>query len=91
MGFEFLLPVILAMTVFAHVRMSGTGLGSAGPVQYILHWLYAVAEPLILRIVDRLITSTGITGSAPGMALLKNHRGNEPLLSPWRGTHHIRR
>ncbi len=71
MDFEIILPIIFAMTFFAHVRMSGTGLGTAGPVQYILHWLYAVAEPLILRIVDRLITSPGITGSAWGRAFLK--------------------
>lgn len=71
MGLEFILLILSTIAVIAHVRISGTGLGTAGPVQYILHWLYAVAEPLILRIVDRLITSPSITGSASGRALLK--------------------
>jgi len=68
---EYIVPIILAMALFAHVRMSGTGLGTAGPVQYVLHWLYAVAEPSILKIVDRLITSPGVIGSVPGRAFLK--------------------
>lgn len=68
---EYLLPIVLAIALMAHVRMSGTGLDATGPMQYFLHWLYAVAEPQILRIVDRLITSPKVTGSVPGRTLLQ--------------------
>ena len=68
---EHLILLFVAFALFAHVRISGTNLGATGPVQYVLHWLYAVAEPSVLRVVDRLITSPGIIGSAPGRAFLK--------------------
>ncbi len=66
-----LVLIFAAAALVAHVRLSGTELVPAGPVQYFLHKLYAIAEPPILRIVDFLITSRVITGTAPGRAVLK--------------------
>ncbi len=64
----YILPLIL---IAVHVRLVGKGLGHAGPVQYLLHMLYAVAEPTILRITDFLITKKIIAGSVPGRAFLR--------------------
>lgn len=64
--------IIIALALFAaHVRLVGKELGHAGPVQYLLHMLYGVAEPTILRITDFIITKKIITGTAPGRALYK--------------------
>jgi len=63
--------VILAFIFAGHVRLVEKSLDKVGPIQYFIHKLYAVIEPVILRITDYLITKKTITESAPGMALLR--------------------
>ncbi|MBP7735888.1 MAG: hypothetical protein KA369_07940 [Spirochaetes bacterium] len=63
---------IMLLTIFiAHVRLLEKSLDRVGPIQFFMHKLYAVIEPVILRITDYLITKKRITESVPGMALLR--------------------
>jgi ferredoxin len=56
--------------LLAHVGLGGNALVRVGPVQYALQWLYAVTEPTIIRITDRLIRQPWATGTLAGRALL---------------------
>lgn len=64
----FLLAIVL---IAGHVRLSEKKLTRVGPVQFLLHKLYAIIEPIILRITDRLITTNIIIGNPAGRAFLK--------------------
>jgi NAD-dependent dihydropyrimidine dehydrogenase PreA subunit len=41
-----------------------------GPIQYVLHWVYAVLEPPLLRFFNRLLKTRWITETRPGRAVL---------------------
>jgi ferredoxin len=63
--------LMAAMIIIGHVRLSGTRLARVGPIQYFLHTLYAIGEPLILRITDYLLSKRFITTTAIGIAFLR--------------------
>lgn len=46
-------------------------LRNVGPFQYALHWMYGVSEPILLRIVDRLVSSKFLTKTKTGKFMLK--------------------
>lgn len=46
-------------------------LRKVGPVQYAVHWLYGVSEPVILRLVDWILSKKFITETKPGNLILK--------------------
>jgi len=53
-----------------HAGLSGTGLRRVGQIQYALHWLYGVSEPVILRIVDSILSIRFLTETAIGKKIL---------------------
>ena len=53
-----------------HSILAGTRLRKAGPVQYAVHWLYGVSEPVIIRIVDWILRRKYITDTALGRKIL---------------------
>ncbi len=67
-AFYFIIAFVL---IAGHVRMAGVTLKRVRPIQYLLHTLYAVSEPAILRITDYLITKNQITGNRMGMFFLR--------------------
>ena len=54
-----------------HPMLDDGNLRQAGPIQYMLHWLYGVFEPPILRAVDILLTRKWIKDTNLGRFLLK--------------------
>lgn len=70
MRLEHLIPLAVAL-VLGHVGLAGDHLVNVGPIQYFLHKLYAVMEPVLLRITDFLITKKAVTGTRPGRLLLR--------------------
>ncbi len=49
-----------------HAGLSGTGFRRVRPIQYAIHWLYGVSEPMILRIVDYVLSIRFFTETAIG-------------------------
>jgi len=54
-----------------HVGMEGTHMRKVGPIQYVIHWLYAKYEPSIIRMTDYVITRSWINNTAIGRSFLK--------------------
>jgi NAD-dependent dihydropyrimidine dehydrogenase PreA subunit len=53
-----------------HAGLSGTGLRRVGPIQYAIHWLYGVSEPVILRIVNSVLSIRFLTETVIGKKIL---------------------
>ena len=74
MGSDFssILKVLLAEGhLFSeHAGLDGTGLRKVGPVQYAVHWLYGVSEPVILRVVDFILRRRFLTETPIGKKIL---------------------
>jgi Pyruvate/2-oxoacid:ferredoxin oxidoreductase delta subunit len=60
----------LPLLFIGHVGLSGKRLRKVGLLQYFFHWLYAVCEPTILRIVDFIFSIKVLTQTKPGRMLL---------------------
>ena len=60
----------LTFLFIGHVGLSGKELRKVGPFQYFFHWLYAVCEPTVLRIVDFIFSIKVLTETKPGRMLL---------------------
>lgn len=61
-----------SLILLAHVGLSGKEkLRRVGPVQYFLHTLYALAEPTLLRITDRVLQIKFFTENPVGNRLLR--------------------
>jgi ferredoxin len=62
----------LPLVLFAgHLGFSGKGLVRVGGLQYFLHKLYAMSEPLILRVVDFILSKRIMTETFLGKKLLR--------------------
>ncbi|MBW2595987.1 MAG: 4Fe-4S binding protein [Deltaproteobacteria bacterium] len=53
-----------------HAGFSGKKLRGVGPIQYAVHWLYGVFEPVILRIVDYVLSIRFLTKTVMGRKIL---------------------
>jgi ferredoxin len=53
-----------------HAGLSGTELRRVGPIQYVIHWLYGVSEPVILRIVNYILSIRFLTETVIGKKIL---------------------
>lgn len=67
----FVPALVIVGAMLGHVSLSGRKLGGVGPVQYLMHKIYAVMEPPILRITDFLVSSSFIKGNGFGRALMR--------------------
>jgi len=54
-----------------HIGLNGKKFRKVGPVQYAIHWLYGISEPLILRVVDYLLSKKVMTETPFGKWVLK--------------------
>ncbi len=57
--------------LMGHVGLSGRGLIKIGHLQYILHKLYAILEPTILKIVDFILSIKLLTDTTTGRMILQ--------------------
>lgn len=64
-----IMTLAVLVLVVGHVRFDHPELGRAGRVQYVLHLLYAVLEPAILRLLDFFLARPRLLASLPGRAL----------------------
>jgi NAD-dependent dihydropyrimidine dehydrogenase PreA subunit len=53
-----------------HAGLADTRLKKVGPIQYAVHWLYGVSEPVILRIVDYILSVRFLTETVIGKKIL---------------------
>jgi NAD-dependent dihydropyrimidine dehydrogenase PreA subunit len=53
-----------------HAGLSGTKLRRVGAIQYAIHWLYGVSEPVILRIVNYILSIRFLTETVIGKKIL---------------------
>ncbi|MCD6280936.1 MAG: hypothetical protein J7J85_04930, partial [Deltaproteobacteria bacterium] len=61
----------LSFFIIGHLGLSGREFIRVGWVQYLLHKLYAVLEPTILRITDFIFSIKLLTDTVAGREILK--------------------
>ena len=69
-GFDLILNPALCGMLAGHLAFGKEKLIPVGRIHYVAHWLYGKYEPLILRLVDRVLRRPFVTGTAIGRSLM---------------------